>query len=71
MDTNGEAVVSVSPALNIAAELVADPSEATKGMSFNSKTIELLFGNIPTGKTNILSQKPTATQLAPKPEDGK
>ncbi|MEM7647504.1 MAG: hypothetical protein AAF203_11380, partial [Pseudomonadota bacterium] len=76
LDDKGESLVSVSPALGIGAELVANPEEATRGMTFNKKSIALLFGNVPEGKNNRLSQSnktPAAQQtppevLAPKPK---
>lgn len=72
IDDEGESLISVSPALNIAAEMVATPQEALAGMQLNQKTVKLLFGGIPAGQINKLSKalknKPTSTTLAPKPE---
>ena len=65
IDPKGESLLSVSPALNISAEMVANTSEATKGMIFNNKSISLLFGNIPQGKINRLAKsnpKPPASE---------
>ena len=42
IDPKGESLLSVSPALNISAEMVANTSEATKGMIFNNKSIYCL-----------------------------
>ena len=65
IDPKGESLLSVSPALNISAEMVANTSEATKGMIFNNKSIALLFGDIPQGKINRLAKsnpQPPAAQ---------
>ena len=64
IDAKGESLVSVSPAFDISAELVKNPTEATKGMSFNQKSIALLFGNTPAGNINRLA----GTKAAPKKE---
>ena len=81
IDAKGESLISVSPAFDIAAEMVSEPSLATQGMNFNKKSIELLFGNVPAGNINRLAGTPkptsapvvkTQTQtLAPKPETKK
>lgn len=66
----GEMISSKSPFMSIATELVADPAAATTGFQLNAQNITLLFGELPKGQTNILSQalslqgttaKPTAS----------
>ncbi len=75
IDRKGESIISISPALDIAAEMVTDPKEATKGMTFNEKSIALLFGGVPAGNVHALANsKPPSTTpvttatLQPKPE---
>lgn len=55
--SEGESVHSVSPKYNVAAELVADPATATTGHTFNQKSISLLFGEVPKGITNAISNQ--------------
>jgi hypothetical protein len=55
----GESLLSISPALEISAELVNDPKEATQGMPMSDKTIQLLFGETPKGVTHSLKKTPT------------
>lgn len=57
INSQGESLISVSPGLGLSADLVANPSEATNGMTFNTKSISLLFGEVPQGTRNELSQK--------------
>ena len=61
----GESIISVSPALGLAAEMVATPEEATKGMPFNEKSIALLFGGTPLGKTHPLANLPATKNSTP------
>ena len=80
IDDDGESLVSISPALNISAEMVINSGDAIKGMNFSEKSIKLLFGNIPAGNINALSSlenkakaqtmtpPQTTSTLAPKPE---
>ncbi len=70
----GESIISVSPAMQIAAEMVTTPSEATNGMPYNEKSLSLLFGGIPKGEQHSLKNqgvKPhvQADKLTPKTED--
>ncbi|MCB0377157.1 MAG: hypothetical protein KDD33_01565 [Bdellovibrionales bacterium] len=55
INKKGESLNSISPALGLSAEMVSDPSEATKGMTFNEKSLKLLFGDVPKGKTHQLA----------------
>lgn len=54
INSKGESLLSVSPALGLNAELVNDPQEAIQGQVFNQKSLSLLFGNVPTGKVHNL-----------------
>ncbi len=72
IDSKGESLISVSPALNISAEMTKTREEAVQNIAFNEKNISLLFGNIPEGKINRLVQganqksKKTYTPATPK-----
>lgn len=57
INSKGESMKTNVPAINLTAELVADPKEAYKGLPFNESSIKLLFGGIPEGKTNMLIKK--------------
>lgn len=63
----GESLLSVSPALEITAELVDDPSKATKNIPFNQKSLSLLFGSVPRGHLHV----PIKTTPSPKPQPAK
>lgn len=56
VDTKGESVKTFVPAHNLTAELMRDPKEAYKAFPFDEKSIKLLFGNVPEGKTNMLAK---------------
>jgi hypothetical protein len=70
----GESIISVSPALQIAAEMVTDPSQATAGMPYNEKSLALLFGDLPKGTKHSLKAQGTppsvtSQKLAPDAEE--
>ncbi len=50
----GESIISVSPAMQISAEMVTNPDLATAGMPYSEKSLSLLFGGIPKGDTHSL-----------------
>lgn len=52
----GEMISSKSPFMSIATELVADPASATTGFQVNAQNLNLLYGGLPKGQTNVLSQ---------------
>lgn len=58
MYTRGEALATLSPAKNIGFELLATPSQATEGELLPNKILMTLFGNMPTGKVNLLASPP-------------
>lgn len=66
IDAKGESLLSVSPALNIAAEMVATAEEATQGMTFNQQSVSLLFNGVPAGKKNRLAQSKPTPSAPPK-----
>lgn len=57
VNTKGESIKTLAPKAQLVAQLMENPKDAYKGHPFNSKTIKLLFGNLPEGKTNMLSRK--------------
>lgn len=56
INRKGESMISVSPALGLSAELVKNPTDATKNMKFNNNSISLLFGGLPAGLMNQLQE---------------
>lgn len=54
---NGEVLKTESPAIHLSTELQKSIAEATKGMVLPHKTLNLLFGKVPTGKVNVLNKK--------------
>lgn len=53
----GEILGTESKTQGISTEVVALPIEATQGFSFSQQTIQTLFGNIPAGLKNTISEK--------------
>ncbi|MCX7977741.1 MAG: hypothetical protein N2578_01925 [Bdellovibrionaceae bacterium] len=52
----GEILSTESPSVGIKTELVAQPAEATGSFPLHSEIIKTLFGEIPSGRRNILSE---------------
>lgn len=57
MNEKGEVLGTKSEENNLSTELVKSPSEATQGFVVPNKTLELIFGRMPTGTTNSLATK--------------
>lgn len=55
INDKGDALRTVSPALDLTAELVPTKELAIQNMNFNEKSLALLFGNVPDGKTHRLN----------------
>lgn len=68
MSQKGEVLETKSPVQQIETRLVKTPVEATKGFQIDSKSLSLLFGSIPTGKTNELVKAPDSKVIATKKE---
>jgi len=51
----GEIITTDSAAKAIATELVSNPSQATEGHTVPNKVLVTLFGNMPTGKINMVA----------------
>ena len=66
---NGEILLTKSPLQGVAIEMVASKDEAVKNLPFDTKSVALLFGEIPQGKVNILSKKADAPEKKEKGAD--
>jgi hypothetical protein len=53
----GEIVTTKAPAISIATQLVASPSEATMNFPMPTATLKTLFGEIPLGQLNPVSEQ--------------
>ena len=53
----GEAVYALSPVQKISVEMVTNPSQATRGIEYNAKDIQTLFGQKPKGLKNALREQ--------------
>lgn len=51
--SRGEVVSAITPATAIESELVKNKEEATEGIKLSPGTLEKIFGNVPTGTTNL------------------
>jgi hypothetical protein len=65
----GEVLSSLSPAKNIATELVTSPAQATEGQMVPNKVLLTLFGGMPTGKVNLVANPPAKMIASPVPPD--
>ncbi len=69
-NVKGEVFSTLSPAKGIATQLVANPNQATEGHTVPNKIIMKVFGNIPTGKINLVSAPASVTIETPNVEPG-
>lgn len=67
--TSGETLATRSPLQHIETELVRVPAMATNGQKLNTSTLKLLFGNVPTGNTNVLTKNIANENTAKKVND--
>lgn len=65
VNERGEALGTNSQAQGISTELVADPAAATQGFPLSEAILKSLFGEVPAGKTNMLSK--TKDLVSPNP----
>lgn len=73
---NGEVLQTKAPLQGISSELVATAGEATGKFEVNTKNLKILFGDVPTGQTNIIAKNAggsstPATPPAPNQADSK
>ena len=54
---NGEVLKTDSPTIHLSTELQKSIADATAGLVLPHKTLNLLFGKVPTGKVNVLNKK--------------
>jgi hypothetical protein len=67
----GDVLLTKAPVQGIATELVVDSKEAIKSFPFNEKNLILLFGDVPKGDRNALSElakTPVKDKLPPPPK---
>lgn len=55
--TRGEVISAITPATSIESVLVKNKDEATEGIKLPSGTLEKIFGDSPSGKTNVYHSK--------------
>ena len=55
--SRGEVVSATTPATSIESELVKNKDEATEGIKLSPGTLEKIFGNSPSGTTNVYQAK--------------
>ena len=67
VNDKGEVLSSKSPVLGISTELVAQPSLATSGMTVPAVVLKELFGDVPVGQQNELSQAKHAASAIVEP----
>lgn len=67
MTAQGEVLGTISPSSKLMLVLVTNPTDATQGFPVPNKSIMLTFGNIPTGKTNVLANAKPAPAEGGKP----
>ena len=60
----GEVLSSKSPVQSISTELVAQSEQATANFQLPTTLLRTLFGEIPTGKANVVSQKSSTSEKA-------
>ncbi|NQZ20320.1 MAG: hypothetical protein HRT44_13845 [Bdellovibrionales bacterium] len=62
INSKGESLASISPALGLSAALMKNPKDAIQGQTFNQKSLAILFGDVPSGLINEMQNvKPKAT----------
>lgn len=61
----GEALFTQNPDVQLSAEMVANPTEATNGISYSNANLKLVFNEIPAGLTNDLARAQAPTTGSP------
>lgn len=70
VNERGEALGTSSAAQGVATELVADPAQATTGFPSSPIILKNLFGEVPIGKTNMLSKSANIQPTNPGKQQG-
>lgn len=66
----GEVFFVDMPSQNVTMQLVASPVKATEGQLVPNKTLMTVFGNIPTGKMNLIASPPDVEMAVKKSTPG-
>lgn len=70
VNERGEVLGTTSVAQGVSTELVADPAVATKGFPMSPTILKSLFGDIPAGKTNMVSKSANIQPTNPGKQEG-
>jgi hypothetical protein len=66
----GEVLATETPAKGFSTHLVATPNQATEGQVVPNQTLLKVFGNIPTGKVNLVTNPASVAPQVPNLEPG-
>jgi hypothetical protein len=70
VNERGEVLGTTSVAQGVSTELVADPATAIKGFPTSATILKALFGDVPVGKTNMISKSATMQPANPGKQEG-
>ncbi|WP_413289342.1 hypothetical protein [Bdellovibrio sp. HCB337] len=70
VNERGEALGTSSASQGVSTELVADPSQATNGFPTSATILKSLFGEVPAGKTNMLTKSANIQPANPGKQQG-
>lgn len=70
VNERGEVLGTTSVAQGVSTELVADPATATKGFPLSAGILKSLFGDVPVGKSNMVSKSSTMQPANPGKQEG-
>jgi hypothetical protein len=70
VNERGEVLGTSSVSQGISTELVADPAQATTGFPISTGILKSLFGDVPAGKTNMISKSATLQPANPGKQQG-
>lgn len=70
VNERGEVLGTSSVSQGISTELVADPAQATKGFPASAGILKSLFGEVPAGKTNMISKSAMIQPTNPGKQQG-
>ncbi|MGZ3743807.1 MAG: hypothetical protein ACXWRE_16410 [Pseudobdellovibrionaceae bacterium] len=70
INERGEVLGTNSVAQGISTELVANPAQATAGFPVSTGILKSLFGEVPAGKTNMISKSATIQPINPGKQEG-
>jgi hypothetical protein len=70
VNERGEVLGTSSDAQGVSTELVADPAQATTGFPLSAGILKSLFGEVPAGKTNLVSKSAAIQPANPGKQEG-